>query len=173
MATMLITYVYSLVIPYSHLVIYSQLKHPNIVSLLGYTKSVDEIILIMNYIDGDNLDRMIFGTREKREVCTVLLHAPALIHACYTGIFFICIHIFSKFTSLQVKGIAAKIACGVQYMHHHDPVVIHQDLKPQNVLVCLSKLIYCSKRNKLNYTYILRSPVIYAGCICVTWVSQD
>lgn len=85
MATMLIIYVYSLVIPYSHLVIYSQLKHPNIVSLLGYTKSVDEIILIMNYIDGDNLDRMIFGTREKREVCAVLLDAPALIHACYSN----------------------------------------------------------------------------------------
>lgn len=67
---MLITYVYSLVIPYSHLVIYSQLKHPNIVSLLGYTKSADEIILVMNYIDGDSLDRMIFSTK-KREVCNM------------------------------------------------------------------------------------------------------
>ena len=140
---------YTLVIPWSHIVIHSQLKHPNIILLLGYTKSADEIILIMNYIDGDNLDRMIFGKKEKREVCTALLHVPALRHVIQqkinSGIFFICIHIYLKFTSLQVKGIATKIALGVQYIHHYDPVVIHQDLKPQNVLVCLSKLSCCYK----------------------------
>lgn len=31
--------------------------------------------------------------------------------------------------------IAAKVADGVNYMHSHNPVVIHQDLKPQNILV--------------------------------------
>ena len=36
----------------------------------------------MNYIDGDNLDRMIFSTNEKRKVCTVLLHVPAFTCTC-------------------------------------------------------------------------------------------
>ena len=31
--------------------------------------------------------------------------------------------------------IALKIADTVNYMHSHIPIVIHQDLKPQNVLV--------------------------------------
>ena len=66
-----------LLISWSHFIIDSQLNHLNIVSLLGYTKSEDEIILIMNYTDGDNLERMIFGAKEKREVCTLLLHVPA------------------------------------------------------------------------------------------------
>ena len=44
----------------------------------GYTKGEDEIILIMSYVDGDNLDRMIFGAKEKREVCTLLLHVSSL-----------------------------------------------------------------------------------------------
>lgn len=31
--------------------------------------------------------------------------------------------------------IAKGIAAGVQYMHHQDPIIIHQDLKPLNVMV--------------------------------------
>ena len=31
--------------------------------------------------------------------------------------------------------IAKGIAAGVQYMHHHDPIIIHQDIKPLNVMV--------------------------------------
>lgn len=37
------------------------LKHPNIVSLLGYTVSSSEVMLIMNFIEGKNLDSLIFG----------------------------------------------------------------------------------------------------------------
>ena len=35
--------------------------HPNIISLLGYTVTEDEVILIMNFVDGSNLDQMLFG----------------------------------------------------------------------------------------------------------------
>ena len=37
------------------------LKHPNLVSLLGYSASADEIVLIMNFVSGSNLDTMLFG----------------------------------------------------------------------------------------------------------------
>ena len=30
-----------------------------------------------------------------------------------------------------------KIATGVQFMHSQDPIIIHQDLKPLNVMVSL------------------------------------
>lgn len=31
--------------------------------------------------------------------------------------------------------VAVKIADAVHYMHSHNPIIIHQDLKPQNILV--------------------------------------
>ena len=65
---------------WSHFIIHSQLNHPNIISLLGYTKSDQEIILIMNYVDGNNLDRMIFGSKDKREVCTMLCMYLAIVY---------------------------------------------------------------------------------------------
>ena len=38
--------------------------------------------------------------------------------------------------SVQQKVFIAKgIAAGVQYMHHQDPIIIHQDLKPLNGMV--------------------------------------
>ena len=37
------------------------MKHPNIVSLLGYSVSSEAIVLIMNYVPGKNLDVLIFG----------------------------------------------------------------------------------------------------------------
>lgn len=36
------------------------LKHPNIISLVGYTVFNDELIIIMNLINGKTLHHMIF-----------------------------------------------------------------------------------------------------------------
>ena len=44
---------------------YRLLKHPNIVSLLGFALSSDEIILIMNFVPEKNLDLLIFGKAKK------------------------------------------------------------------------------------------------------------
>ena len=40
-----------------------KLKHPNIISLLGYSFTEDELILITNYVKGSNLDSMLFGKK--------------------------------------------------------------------------------------------------------------
>ena len=42
---------------------------------------------------------------------------------------------YNYFTDKQALYIAMNIADAVHYMHSQDPIVIHQDLKPQNVLV--------------------------------------
>ena len=40
-----------------------------------------------------------------------------------------------QFTHPMAVEIALKVADAVNYMHSHNPIIIHQDLKPQNVLV--------------------------------------
>ena len=45
-----------------------QLDHPNIISLLGYTTSEEESILITNFIDGKNLAQMLLGKWDYKEV---------------------------------------------------------------------------------------------------------
>lgn len=94
----------------------------------------DEVILIMNFVDGSNLDRMLFGKKEYREVSEVnspqkLGHVTSKLHETSNLL---------QFTAEQVAFITTKIAAAIQYMHHHNPVVIHQDIKPQNVLVSLA-----------------------------------
>ena len=52
----------------------------------------------------------------------------------FTNIFNIFIS-SKQLADKQAVSIASKIADGVHYMHSQDPIVIHQDLKPLNVLV--------------------------------------
>lgn len=47
---------------------YRKLQHPNIITLLGYSFSDDEIILITNYVKGCNLDKMLFGKTTRVQV---------------------------------------------------------------------------------------------------------
>ena len=84
------------------------MKHPNIVELLAYALSEEEIVLVTNFIDGSNLDKILFAVE-------------------YVLGF--------KLSEQQELDIAIKVADAVHYMHSQDPIVIHQDLKPQNVLV--------------------------------------
>ena len=44
-----------------------QLNHPNIVQFHGCAKVGDDFVIVMSYVDGSNLDNMIFG-KNKVEV---------------------------------------------------------------------------------------------------------
>ena len=39
------------------------LEHPNLVSLLGYTATVNQLVLIMKFINGKNLHVILFGKK--------------------------------------------------------------------------------------------------------------
>ena len=39
------------------------MKHPNIVELLAYAMSEEEIVLMTNFVDGSNLDKILFGKK--------------------------------------------------------------------------------------------------------------
>jgi len=54
------------------------LKHPNIVSLLGVAASAEEIVLILHFISGNNIDMLIFG--KERLLSTVCRHNTSIKH---------------------------------------------------------------------------------------------
>ena len=84
-----------------------------------------EVVIIMNLIKGKNLYEMIFG--KERTISRV----------GYTIILCVSINISStqQATSIQKLYIAKEIAQGIKFMHTRDPVIIHQDIKPLNVMV--------------------------------------
>ena len=49
-----------------------------------------------------------------------------------------------QLSAVQAMYMAERIIDAVHYMHCHDPIIIHQDLKPQNVLVRAGAIIRAS-----------------------------
>lgn len=69
-----------------------------------------------------------------------------------------------QLTDNDAMKIALKVADAVHYMHNHDPIVIHQDLKPQNILVITLRntvLLWSHSLANSNYSSLLsyRSPI--------------
>ena len=44
------------------------LKHPHIISLLAYSMTSEQIVLVTNYVDGNNSDTIIFNKKYAKEV---------------------------------------------------------------------------------------------------------
>lgn len=57
-------------------------------------------------------------------------------------------------TDSLVADIALKIGDAVNYRHSHNPSIIHQDLKPANVLVCVLNAQTKSCCLVFNHNYI-------------------
>nr|GMC59470.1 LRR receptor-like serine/threonine-protein kinase RPK2 [Ipomoea batatas] len=83
-----------------------RLRHPNLVTLIGYHASESEMFLIYNYLPGGNLEKFI-QERSTRAVDWRILHKIAL-----------------------------DIARALAYLHDQCvPRVLHRDVKPSNILL--------------------------------------
>ncbi|KAG8366448.1 hypothetical protein BUALT_Bualt17G0080800 [Buddleja alternifolia] len=86
--------------------ILGRIRHPNLITLLGYYISQAEMFLIYNYLPGGNLDRFI-RDRARRPFNWTILHKIAL-----------------------------HIASALSYLHDQcNPRVLHRDIKPSNILL--------------------------------------
>ncbi|XP_047963784.1 probable LRR receptor-like serine/threonine-protein kinase RPK1 [Salvia hispanica] len=84
----------------------SQIRHPNLITLLGYYACGDEMMLIYNYLPGGNLDQFI-KDRTRRTFDYATLHKIAL-----------------------------HIASALCYLHDQCiPRILHRDIKPSNILL--------------------------------------
>ncbi|XP_073049092.1 uncharacterized protein [Primulina eburnea] len=83
-----------------------RIKHPNLITLIGYCSSEDEMFLIYNYLPGGNLLTFI-RERSSRTFDWSILHKIAL-----------------------------NIASALSYLHDQcNPRIVHRDIKPSNILL--------------------------------------
>ena len=88
--------------------IHSKITHPNIVQFIGTCVEKDRVSIVTELVAGSNMDDLIYSGYIVRG---------------------------EKLDRRQKLELAADVARGVSYLHEHQPQIIHQDLKPANILV--------------------------------------
>ncbi|GMF20915.1 unnamed protein product [Phytophthora fragariaefolia] len=99
----------------------ASLAHSNVLGLLGVAwNTLENMLLIMEYMEHGDLQQVLqFHSGKIPEE-----------QECYVD------HFTSEFSWASHKAkIARDIACGLNYLHNLEPIVVHRDLKSKNVLI--------------------------------------
>ena len=89
--------------------VHSMIRHPNIVQIMGVSLLKNSLYIVSEYIDGSNLDELLFGDGEN----------PNLF----------------DMKNCDKFAIGKQLCQAVAYLHNLKPAVVHRDIKPANVLV--------------------------------------
>ena len=108
---------------------FRKLRHPNIVNLMGVCYEVSQLLLVTNYIDGSNLHQIIFYNSCDVSETDMSCMSPNK-------------HVYFQLDTPKRINICIQIAKALAYMHGRDPVIIHQDIKPANIMVKHHVFIY-------------------------------
>jgi serine/threonine protein kinase len=109
-----------------------ELRHPNIITLMGACKHVNQLLIIMNYVD--DMVAILIKPFFKIPLWLVCLQWECnLVYETYF-----------QMEAVHISSLAKQVTRALAYMHSHDPVVIHQDLKPANVMVrtCIARMSF-------------------------------
>lgn len=87
------------------------LNHENIISIIDYYKSSQDLNIIMEYAANGNLEQKIKSLKKT----------------------------YKKFNDSQIKRIATSLTEGINYLHENK--IIHRDIKPSNILITKDKNI--------------------------------
>ena len=92
----------------------TKLRHPNIIQFLAYSKGEKAVYLVHEFIDGSNMEDVIFDKAKKQEL-GIRPHNKLFI--------------------------AQQVMQGVAYMHALCPAIVHQDIKPGNIIIQKSTFV--------------------------------
>lgn len=113
---------------------FRKLRHPNIITLMGVCYNVSQLLLVTNYINGRNLEQIIFSDS---------WNVSKTCMACTPNKQF-----YFQLDAPKRISICVQIAKALAYMHCRDPVIIHQDIKPANIMV---KHKHCMRAYKVKW----------------------
>lgn len=95
--------------------VHDMIRHPNIVQIMAVSILKNSIYVVSEYINGRNLDEVLFGEGEESTKLTI--------------------------QGNDKMNAARQISQAVAYLHNLKPPVVHRDIKPANVLVAKGSLI--------------------------------
>lgn len=87
--------------------ILSRLRHPNLIQIMAYCIENTKAMILMEFIEGSNLEDLIFPDEKPKIDLTEEFKLSVLL----------------------------QISRGLAYLHGQKPPIIHQDIKPSNILV--------------------------------------
>ena len=88
--------------------IHSQIRHPNITQLMGYAFTKQALLIVSEFVNGDNLEAIIFEEDIRQR------------------------YMLDFDTKIKI---ALQLIQAIAYLHQQDPIIFHRDVKPSNVLI--------------------------------------